>query len=197
MVQLGFLALFAAIVIMVAALEVGAGPEIVTWPMLLAGLGIGALASQLGAVTVSSVPDEQSGEVGGVQNTMTNLGASIGTALAGAVLISALTGSFLSGIQNNPDVPKDVVSQAQVKLSGGAPFISDQDLKAQLDKAGVPQQTADAIVRENEKARIAGLRASLSLLALIALMALFASRRIPAEQPSAAPAGEPAGEPVT
>jgi hypothetical protein len=37
--------------------------------MLLAGLGIGALASQLGSVTVSSVPDEQSGEVGGLQNT--------------------------------------------------------------------------------------------------------------------------------
>jgi hypothetical protein len=37
--------------------------------MLLAGLGIGALASQLGSVTVSAVPDEQSGEVGRVQNT--------------------------------------------------------------------------------------------------------------------------------
>ena len=42
------------------------------------GLGIGALASQLGAVTVSAVPDERSPEVGGIQNTMTNLGASLG-----------------------------------------------------------------------------------------------------------------------
>jgi MFS family permease len=190
-VQVGFLALLAGIVVMVAALEVGAGPEIVTWPMLLAGLGIGALASQLGSVTVSSVPDEQSGEVGGVQNTMTNLGASIGTALAGAVLISALTASFLSGVQNNPNVPKDVASQAQVELAGGIPFMSDKDLKAQLDKAGVPPATADAIVAENEKARIDGLRASLSVLALIALMALFASRRIPNEQPAAAPTSEP------
>jgi hypothetical protein len=66
--------------------------------MLLAGPGIGALASQLGSVTVSSVPDEQSGEVGGVQNTMTNLGAPIGTALAGAVLISALAASCLTGV---------------------------------------------------------------------------------------------------
>ena len=139
-VQIGFLALFAGIVVMVAALEVGAGPEIVTWPMLLAGLGIGALASQLGSVTVSSVPDEQSGEVGGVQNTMTNLGASIGTALAGAVLISALTASFLTGVQNNPDVPKDLASQAQVELAGGIPFMSDKDLQAALDKAHVPPQ---------------------------------------------------------
>ena len=191
-VRIGFIALFAGIVVMVAALEVGAGPEIVTWPMLLAGLGIGALASQLGSVTVSSVPDEQSGEVGGVQNTMTNLGASIGTALAGAVLISALTASFLTGVQNNPDVPKDLASQAQVELAGGIPFMSDKDLKAELDKAGVPPETADAIVAENEKARINGLRASLSVLALIALMALFASRRIPTQQPAASAAGEPA-----
>ena len=112
-VQLGFLALFAGIVVMVAALDAGAGPEIVTWPMLLAGLGVGALASQLGSVTVSSVPDEQSGEVGGLQNTVTNLGASIGTALAGAVLIAALSTSFLTGVQQNPAVPAEVKSKAR------------------------------------------------------------------------------------
>ena len=60
-------------------------------PLLLIGLGIGALASQLGAVTVSAVPDEESAEVGGLQNTATNLGASLGTALAGSVLIAGLT----------------------------------------------------------------------------------------------------------
>lgn len=189
-VQIGFFVLFAGIVIMVVALDVGAGPEIVTWPMLLTGLGVGALASQLGSVTVSAVPDEQSGEVGGVQNTVTNLGASIGTALAGAVLISALTASFLSGVQNNPAVPKDLASHAQVELAGGIPFMSDKDLTAQLSKAGVPPQTAEAIVGENASARIDGLRGSLSVLAVIALIAMFFSRRIPVRQPSAAPASE-------
>ena len=190
--QLGFLALFAGIAIMVAALDAGAGPEIVTWPMLLAGLGVGALASQLGSVTVSSVPDQQSGEVGGVQNTMTNLGASIGTALAGAVLISALTASFLSGIAHNPAVPAEVASKAQVELTGGVPFISDDDLKTELDKAGVPPKTADAIVAENANARIDGLRASLSLLAVLAVLALLLTRRLPTKQPSATPVDEPA-----
>jgi MFS family permease len=194
-VQVGFFALFAGIVIMVAALDVSAGPEITTWPMLLAGLGVGALASQLGSVTVSSVPDEQSGEVGGVQNTVTNLGASIGTALAGAVLISALTASFLGGVQNNPAVPKDLAAQAQVELAGGIPFISDKDLKAALDKAEVPPQTADAIVKENATARIDGLRAALSVLAIIALIAMFFARLLPTQQPSAAPAREPPPSP--
>lgn len=60
-----------------------------------------------------------------------------------------------------------------------------------LDKAGVPPETADAIVTENANARIDGLRSSLALLALVALLALFATRRIPAEQPTPSPASEP------
>jgi MFS-type transporter involved in bile tolerance (Atg22 family) len=55
-VDLGFVLLFAGLVLLVALLEVGAGPEIVTWPLLLAGSGLGAMASQLGSVTVSAVP---------------------------------------------------------------------------------------------------------------------------------------------
>jgi hypothetical protein len=51
----------------------------------------------------------------------------------------------------------------------------------------VPAKTADAIITENATARIDALRTSLSLLALIALIALFTARRIPARQPSAAP----------
>jgi MFS family permease len=184
-VRVGFLALFAGIVIMVGALEAGAGPEIVTWPMLLAGLGVGALASQLGSVTVSAVPDEQSGEVGGLQNTITNLGASIGTALAGAVLLSALTTSFFTGIEDNPAVPEEVTSTAQVELSAGVPFISDRDLADALEAAGVDDATADAIVDENAQARLNGLRAALSVLAIMALAALCLSRSLPTRQPGA------------
>jgi Major Facilitator Superfamily len=184
-VRVGFLALFAGIVVMIAALDAGAGPEIVTWPMLLAGLGVGALASQLGSVTVSSVPDEESSEVGGLQNTLTNLGASIGTALAGAVLISALTSSFFSGIRDNPAVPEDVTAKAETTLSSGVPFVSDKQLESALEKEDVPQETTDAIVDENTTARLDGLRAALSVLAVLALLAVFFSRRIPTRQPAA------------
>ena len=47
-VRLGILAMFAGIVILLMAIDIDAGPEIVTMPLLLVGLGIGALASQLG-----------------------------------------------------------------------------------------------------------------------------------------------------
>ena len=89
MVRLGLLAMFAGIAVLMSAIDPTAGARIVTIPLLLAGLGIGALASQLGAGAVSAVPDELSPEVG------RNLGAAIGTALAGSLLITALTTSFL------------------------------------------------------------------------------------------------------
>jgi MFS family permease len=182
-VRLGFVSLFAGLVLLVALLDAGAGPEIVTWPLLLAGAGLGAMASQLGSVTVSAVPDEQSGEVGGLQNTGTQLGASIGTALAGAVLISALTASFFTGLQNNPDVPESVASKTQTELAAGIPFISDDDLKTALSDADVPPATADAVVDTNEQSRIDGLRAAVSILALLSLVALPFTRGIPTVQP--------------
>jgi MFS family permease len=183
--QLGFLALFAALVVLVAALDAGAGADVVTWPLILAGLGIGALASQLGSVTVSAVPDEQSEEVGGLQNTLTNLGISVGTALTGALVIAALSSSFLTGIEQNPAVPASVTSHATTKLAGGAQFISDEDLKAALKEAHVPPRAADAIVEENETARLAGLRTAIAVLAIVALIAMFFSRRLPNVQPGA------------
>ena len=195
-VRLGFIALFAGLVLLVGLLDISAGPEIVTWPLLLAGAGLGAMASQLGAVTVSAVPDEQSGEVGGLQNTGTQLGASIGTALAGAVLISALTASFFTGIKDNPNVPDSVVAQAQTKLGGGVPFVSDKDLEAALAKANVPTATAKAIVDENEKGRIDGLRAAAALLALLALVALPFTRGIPTVQPGAETKPRPPPKPA-
>jgi MFS family permease len=194
-VQVGFLAMFAGLVVMVGALDAGAGAEITTWPMLLAGLGIGSLASQLGSVTVSSVSDEQSGEVGGLQNTITNLGISIGTALTGAIVIAALSSSFLTGVQENPAVPAPVKSKATSELSGGIPFLSDEELKTALDEAHVPPRATDAIVEENETARLDGLRTALSVLAIFALVGLFFTGRIPTKQPASA--AEPASAAAT
>jgi MFS family permease len=190
-VQVGFVAMFAGLVVMVGALDAGAGPEIVTWPMLLAGLGIGSLASQLGSITVSSVPDEQSGEVGGLQNTITNLGISLGTALTGAIVIATLSSSFLSGVQENPGVPAPVKAKATSELSGGVPFLSNDELEAALNGARVRPRATNAIVEENEDARLDGLRSALSVLALLALVGLFLTRGIPTKQPGAA--AQPAG----
>jgi EmrB/QacA subfamily drug resistance transporter len=182
----GLLALLAGTVVLLAALDSDAGPEIVFVPLLLIGLGIGALASQLGSVTVSAVPDDQSPEVGGIQNTMTNLGASLGTALAGSIMIAAVTSAFLSNIAHSSAIPSRAKENAQVELAGGVPFVSDADLEAALDEAHASSRTTDAALDAYRDARIEGLRSALGILAIMALVALYLAQRIPTRQPRAA-----------
>ncbi|HSC49748.1 MAG TPA: MFS transporter [Gaiellaceae bacterium] len=186
-VRLGLLALLLGTVILMGALSVDSGPEVVLLPMLLIGLGVGALASQLGAVTVSAVPDDQAPEVGGVQNTATNLGASMGTALAGALLIAATSSAFLTNIEQSDAIPNRVKDQAQVQLASGVPFISDADLQAALDEAHVSSRAADDAVAGYQEARITGLKAGLAILALMTILALFFSSAIPTTQPKGVP----------
>ena len=178
-VRVGLLSLLAGTVVLLGALDADAGPEVVFVPMLLVGLGIGALASQLGAVTVSAVPDDESPEVGGVQNTMTNLGASLGTALAGSLMIASLTSAFLTNIEQSPAIPAEAKEQAQVELAGGVAFVSDADLEAALDEAGATSAGTDAALAANADARLAGLRSALAILAVLALVALFLAQAIP------------------
>jgi hypothetical protein len=132
------------------------------------------------------VPDDESPEVGGIQNTMTNLGASLGTALAGSLLFATLTSAFMTNIQQSDAIPSRVKSEASVELAGGVPFISDADLQKALDEAGARSSTTDAAVEAYQDARLVGLRSALAILAFMALLALFLAQRIPKTQTHAA-----------
>lgn len=181
-VRVGLLLLLAGILALMSGIELDAPASVVAVPMLLVGLGIGALASQLGSVTVSAVPDSRSAEVGGVQNTATNLGASIGTAVAGSILIAVLTASFLTGIQQNPLVPNAVKEQASTQLAAGIPFISQADLEEAMQAAGQPAEITQAALDANAQAQVAALDSALAVLAVIGIVALFFTRAVPERQ---------------
>ncbi|WKK11276.1 MFS transporter [Rhodococcus ruber] len=178
-VRVGLGIMAAGILLLVGGMDPGANAAVVSIPMLLMGLGLGALASQLGAVTVSAVPDSQSAEVGGLQNTATNLGASLGTALIGSILIATLTTSVIAGIENNPAVPESVQQQATTDMAAGVPFLSDTQLEDALADAGVDETTADAIVEVNSDARLEALQVAFGVTALLAVAALFGTGSLP------------------
>ena len=185
-VRLGLLSMTAGTLVLIAGISPGADAGIVAVPMLLMGLGIGALASQLGAVTVSAAPDRESAEVGGLQNTVTNLGASLGTALVGAVLIASLTSGLIRGVQASSGLPADVKARATTQFAAGVPFLSDSDLAAALKRADLPPAQADAVLQANSDARLSALRTSLWVVALFAVAALFFTGLIPVQ-----PVGRP------
>ncbi|WP_227979438.1 MFS transporter [Nocardia spumae] len=186
-VRLGLGAMIIGIVLLAGGMDPGANAAVVAVPMLFMGLGLGALASQLGAVTVSAVPDEQSAEVGGLQNTATNLGASLGTALIGSILIATLTSAVIGGIENNPAVPAEVSQRATTELADGVPFLSTTALRQSLDAAGVAEPTTDEIVAVNADARLEALQVAFAVTALLAVIALFFTGRLPRRPVGSAP----------
>lgn len=192
-VRLGLGSMIIGILILVGGLDPAANAGIVAVPMLLMGLGLGALASQLGAVTVSAVPDSQSAEVGGLQNTATNLGASLGTALIGSVLIATLTTSVITGIEDNPGVPTAVKERATSELVAGVPFISDTQLEDALEDASVPETQAESVVSLNSESRLKALRVAFGLAALLAIVALFFTGGLPRVPVGAPTSGKASG----
>jgi len=68
-------------------------------------------------------------------------------------------------------------------LVGGVPFISDAQLDAALQDAGVSQADADAISEVNATARLEALQVAFALAALITIGALFGTGRIPTVPP--------------
>jgi MFS family permease len=185
-VRIGLLALLAGTLVLLGALDENSGAEIVFLPMLLVGLGIGALASQLGSVTVSAVSDDDAPEVGGVQNTATNLGASLGTAIAGSIMIAAVTSAFLVNIAANPAIPASVTATAEEQLVTGVPFVSDADLTKALEDANVDPEVSKAALESYGAARITGIRSALALLAMLVIAGLVMAGRIPTRQPGVA-----------
>jgi MFS family permease len=58
--------------------------------LLLIGLGVGTMLTSSVNVVQSSFPDKEQGEISGLSRSASNLGSSLGTAIAGSVLVTTL-----------------------------------------------------------------------------------------------------------
>jgi MFS family permease len=59
--------------------------------LLLIGLGVGVMLTPSVNVVQSAFPENLQGEISGLSRCVSNLGSSIGTAIAGTILVSGLT----------------------------------------------------------------------------------------------------------
>jgi MFS family permease len=90
LIIIGFLVTIAGIALVI--LLVRASDSI--WAFLpglaLLGLGVGAMLTPSVNVVQSSFPDELQGEISGLSRSISNLGSSLGTAIAGTILVSVV-----------------------------------------------------------------------------------------------------------
>jgi MFS family permease len=87
----GFTVTIAGIALLLAL--VNASPSAWTFApgLLLIGLGLGVMLTPSVNLVQSSFAEEQQGEISGLSRSVSNLGSSLGTAIAGTILVSGLT----------------------------------------------------------------------------------------------------------
>ena len=162
--------------------------------LALLGAGLGLLASQVGNVIMSSVEPKRGGEAGGLQGTSLNLGASLGVALVGSILLATLATNFTHEVEASPTLPASVKQQVSAVAQDNANFVSTTQVKKAAQHAGLPQAQTDELVATYSDAQLTALRAALAFLALFALLSLAWVRRLPASPP---PDAATAAAPIT
>jgi EmrB/QacA subfamily drug resistance transporter len=147
--------------------------------MGLLGVGMGLIASQLGNVVQSSVDASGRGEAGGLQYTSQQLGSSLGVALIGAIVLTGLTSSFVSIVDQDDRISTEVASQVSVAAGTGIDFVASDEIRAAAEQAGLDEATSEAIVDDYEEAQLRSLKSGLLAAAMLALFSLAFTRELP------------------
>ena len=129
LVQLGLATFVASYVIVFLTLNVNTTPADLAIPFIVMGFGMGMMMSTISNITLSAVSPEQAGEASGVNNTMRQVGSTLGTAIIGAVMLTAVSINLASGVNSSTVIPKvmktsvnQMIDQqtSNVEFGGGA-----------------------------------------------------------------------------
>jgi MFS family permease len=157
--------------------------------LLVLGLAQGVIITPSVNVVQSALPERDQGELSGVSRSVSNLGSSFGTAVAGGVLVSAM---LLIGadLVEQSALPPATRSQIAMAMQGDVSAVSNAQVEAAL--AGQPQALVDEVVRINATARNTALALALASIGLAGLIGLAVAFRFPAHVEAAAASAAPA-----
>jgi hypothetical protein len=153
--------------------------------LFLFGIGAGIMVTASVNVVQSSVPEEDQGAISGVSRSVSNLGSSLGTAIAGSVLVAGIIFGVTNKTEDSDVLPPDDKDRIAEAMEGDVSALSDEQVEAQLE--GEPQEIVDEVVRINAEARDRALGFALATVATIGLIGLGAALLLPRSPPGAAP----------
>ncbi|MET8453628.1 MFS transporter [Streptomyces sp. NPDC005209] len=91
LIMTGFVVSIAGVVVLIALVAAFSSAWAFVPGLLLIGLGMGVMLTPSVNVVQSSFPEDRQGEISGLSRSVSNLGSSFGTAIAGTILVSGLT----------------------------------------------------------------------------------------------------------
>lgn len=145
-------------------------------PLILAGCGLGLLVSQLNNYTLSPISEERVGEASGVNSATGSFGLSLGLALAGAVMLAALSVGFTDQADSSTVLDPAQKEQVATVLDDDAQVMSNAQLEQLL--VDQPEDVREEIVSINTDVRPRSLQIALLVPLLAALAGLGIGLRI-------------------
>ena len=155
-------------------------------PLIIAGGGLGLLVSQLNNYTLAPIEEERISEAAGVNSAAGSFGLSFGLAVAGGIMLAALSLSFTHLTENSPIIPPAQQQQIAAALENDAEVMSNTQLDQQI--TGQPPAVEAEILAINNDARNLSLQVALLVPLLAGLLGLansFRMLRLPDLEPEA------------
>jgi EmrB/QacA subfamily drug resistance transporter len=163
-------------------------------PLLLAGSGLGLLVSQLNNYTLAPIEEERVSEAAGVNSAAGSFGLSFGLAVAGGIMLAALSLSFTTKTEASSVIPPGQQEQIAQVLEDDAQVMSNTQLDALIEDE--PEDVQAEVLRINSEARDVSLQIALLvpvLAGLLGLVTAFRMSRLPDITPTASLEGTTLG----
>ena len=147
--------------------------------LFLIGVGLGFAISQLNNLILSAVSVDEASEAGGINTTASQFGISLGTALAGTVMLLGFTTNFSARADESKvltPVERQIVADA---LEEDARIISNTELEELLEENPSDPAYRREVLRINTEARPDALRLALIGPLVAGLIGLGVSTRLP------------------
>ncbi len=177
-VRIGLAALSAGSLATAASVDVELRGVALATSLALFGVGAGLLLSQLGNVIMSAAPVDRSSEAGGLQGTAQNLGASLGTAFIGSVLLLGLGAGVTEQVDAREDLPQDVRERILDAAEAGMEIVPVDAVESAAVDAGISSADARELAEGYADAELFALRRALFFVALVTA-GIWTSRSLP------------------
>ncbi|MFS0698399.1 MFS transporter [Cellulomonas sp. 179-A 4D5 NHS] len=145
-------------------------------PLAVVGCGLGLLVSQLNNYTLAPVEEERVSEAAGVNSAAGSFGLSFGLAMAGGIMLAALSLNFSQLSESSEVIPVAEQQQIAAVLEEDAQVMSNTQLEQQL--TGQPADVEAEVLAINAQARDRSLQVALLVPLLAGLLGLANSFRM-------------------
>ncbi len=157
-----------------------------TLSLLVTGAGLGLLVSQLNNYTLAPIKEARVSEAAGVNSASGSFGLSFGLAMAGGLMLAALSMSFTNLTNQSTVIPTNEKQQIYTVLEEDAQIFSDSQLQSQL--ANQPEEIREEVLIINTEARDRSLQIALLvplIAGIIGIVNSFRMMKLPDIKPSA------------